>query len=86
MASNLYQDVFPLVCTSSIKQTLKIPKSISCPSIYGTEALATVQLFGWCLWGRGGRQEVAVSCLPTRDVHPPAAGGGLGAPPRVWLG
>lgn len=86
MTSNLYQDVFPLVCTRSVEQTLKIPKSISYPRYvwHSSVSHCTAALAGVCGAGEGGRRWQA-SCLPSCEVQPPAARGGLGAPRRVCL-
>ena len=48
MTSYLYQDPFPLIRTSSVNQTLKIPVTLEVfkekliSQVYGTAALATV--------------------------------------------
>lgn len=72
MTPYLRQDVFPLVRTSGVNQTLKIPVALEVfeeqltSRVYGAAALATGELLWLAFAGKGGRQEVAGRLL----AHP----------------
>lgn len=88
--TDLYSSCFALVCTSAINQTLKIPGTWAVfkeklPSSRWHSSISHHSCSVCCLWGRGRGRRWQASCLPTQKVHPPAAGGGLGAPWRICL-
>lgn len=72
MTPYLHQDGFPLVRTSGISQTLKIPVALEVfeeqltSEVYGVAALATGELLRLAFAGKVGRQEVAGRLL----AHP----------------
>lgn len=74
----------PLTKHSKFQSIGQCSKRSCCP-VNGTAASAPHSCSGCCLWGRGRGSRWQTSCLPTQEVHPPAAGGGLEAPWRICV-
>lgn len=89
ITTHLYHDGFPSVSTSAIKQALNPSHRGSVQTEASVLSMAQqhqpLSCSGCCLWGRGPGRRWQASCLPVQKVHPPAAGGGLGAPWRICL-